>query len=39
MSLRRPPRAPTPTLFVTLAAPKIPDGWEPYLTAHAGGRL
>lgn len=33
MSLRHPPRAPAPALFVTLAAPKIPDGWEPYLTA------
>jgi 5-methylcytosine-specific restriction endonuclease McrA len=29
------PRAPTPTFFVTLAAPRIPDGWEPYLTAFA----
>lgn len=35
MNLRQPPRAPTPTLFVTLAAPRIPDGWEPYLTAYA----
>ncbi|HEY7198541.1 MAG TPA: HNH endonuclease [Gaiellaceae bacterium] len=35
MSLRRAPRAPAPALFVTLAAPRIPDGWEPYLTAFA----
>jgi 5-methylcytosine-specific restriction endonuclease McrA len=29
------PRAPTPALFVTLAAPRVPDGWEPYLAAFA----
>jgi 5-methylcytosine-specific restriction endonuclease McrA len=31
MELRYPPRPPTPALFITLAAPKIPDGWRPYL--------
>jgi 5-methylcytosine-specific restriction endonuclease McrA len=35
MNLPRPPRAPAPALFVTLAAPRIPDGWHPYLTAFA----
>jgi 5-methylcytosine-specific restriction endonuclease McrA len=29
------PSPPTPTLFVTLAAPRIPDGWQPYLAAFA----
>jgi hypothetical protein len=29
------PSAPTPSLFVTLAAPRIPDGWQPYLAAYA----
>ena len=29
------PRAPTPALFVTLSAPRVPDGWQPYLTAFA----
>jgi len=32
MELRRKPRAPAPVLFIRLAAPKIPDGWQPYLT-------
>jgi 5-methylcytosine-specific restriction endonuclease McrA len=31
MRLKHPPRAPAPQLFVTLSAPKIPDGWHPYL--------
>jgi 5-methylcytosine-specific restriction endonuclease McrA len=31
MELRHPPRAPTPTLFIKLAAPRIPAGWKPYL--------
>ena len=35
MNLPRPPRAPAPALFVTLSAPRIPDGWHPYLTAFA----
>jgi 5-methylcytosine-specific restriction endonuclease McrA len=29
------PRPPTPTLFVMLSAPRVPDGWQPYLTAFA----
>ena len=35
MHLRRAPRAPAPALFVTLAAPTIPDRWQPYLSAFA----
>ena len=35
MHLRRQPRPPTPTLFVTLAAPTVPETWRPYLTAFA----
>ena len=35
MRLHVSPRAPTPSLFVTLAAPRIPDGWQPYLAAFA----
>jgi 5-methylcytosine-specific restriction endonuclease McrA len=31
MTLSAPPRAPAPVLFIQLAAPKIPQGWEPYL--------
>jgi 5-methylcytosine-specific restriction endonuclease McrA len=33
MELRFPPRAPAPVLFIQLAAPKIPDGWQPYFSA------
>jgi 5-methylcytosine-specific restriction endonuclease McrA len=33
MHLIHPPRVPPPALFVTLAAPKIPDRWQPYLVA------
>jgi 5-methylcytosine-specific restriction endonuclease McrA len=33
MHLVAQPRPPAPALFVTLAAPKIPDGWQPYLIA------
>jgi 5-methylcytosine-specific restriction endonuclease McrA len=29
------PRVPTPALFVTLSAPRVPDGWQPYLAAFA----
>ena len=32
MPLRKPPRAPAPVLFIHLATPKVPDGWQPYLT-------
>ena len=35
MRLIASPRAPAPALFVTLSAPKIPERWEPYLTAFA----
>jgi 5-methylcytosine-specific restriction endonuclease McrA len=35
MRLVSPPRPPAPALFVTLSAPKIPDGWQPYLVAFA----
>ena len=35
MRLHSPPRAPAPALFVTLSAPRIPDGWQPYLVAVA----
>ncbi len=31
LHLLRPPRAPAPVLFIQLAAPKIPNGWQPYL--------
>jgi hypothetical protein len=31
MTLRKPPRAPAPVLFIHLATPKIPNRWEPYL--------
>ena len=36
MELVHPPKAPAPVLFIRLAAPKIPNGWQPYL-AHFGG--
>ena len=35
MNLLSHPRPPTPALFVTLAAPRIPDGWQPYLSAFS----
>ena len=35
MELRTSPRAPTPTLFIKLAAPWVPSGWTPYLPATA----
>ncbi|MBD0317468.1 MAG: HNH endonuclease [Thermoleophilia bacterium] len=35
MRLHSRPRPPTPVLFVTLSAPRIPHGWEPYLSAFA----
>jgi 5-methylcytosine-specific restriction endonuclease McrA len=31
MTLRKPPRPPAPVLFIHLSAPRIPDGWQPYL--------
>ena len=33
MHLAHPPRPPAPVLFIKLATPKIPSGWQPYLTA------
>jgi 5-methylcytosine-specific restriction endonuclease McrA len=33
MRLISSPKPPSPALFVTLAAPKVPDVWQPYLTA------
>jgi 5-methylcytosine-specific restriction endonuclease McrA len=33
MQLPSRPRAPTPVLFIRLASPKIPVGWQPYLKA------
>jgi 5-methylcytosine-specific restriction endonuclease McrA len=33
MTLRLHPRPPAPVLFIHLAAPKIPAGWQPYLGA------
>jgi hypothetical protein len=33
MRLIAAPKPPAPALFVTLAAPKVPDVWQPYLTA------
>jgi 5-methylcytosine-specific restriction endonuclease McrA len=35
MTLSSPPRPPAPVLFIQLAAPKIPDGWQPYLGRFA----
>ena len=35
MQLRTSPRAPTPTLFIKLAAARIPQGWQQYLGAAA----
>jgi 5-methylcytosine-specific restriction endonuclease McrA len=31
MTMRRTPRAPAPVLFIHLATPKVPAGWQPYL--------
>jgi 5-methylcytosine-specific restriction endonuclease McrA len=33
MQLHAKPRPPAPVLFIKLAAPKIPHGWQPYLNA------
>jgi 5-methylcytosine-specific restriction endonuclease McrA len=35
MELRHPPRPPAPVLFIRLAAPRIPSGWQPYLNGFA----
>jgi 5-methylcytosine-specific restriction endonuclease McrA len=29
------PKPPTPVLFIRLAAPKIPEGWQPYLASFS----
>ncbi|MGE5691324.1 MAG: HNH endonuclease [Pseudomonadota bacterium] len=34
MSLSVVPRAPAPVLFIQIAAPRIPAGWQPYLAGH-----
>ena len=39
MVLTRPPRAPAPVLFIRLAAPKIPTGWQPYLSQFESSTL
>jgi hypothetical protein len=31
MVLRTKPRIPQPVLYIRLATPKIPAGWQPYL--------
>jgi 5-methylcytosine-specific restriction endonuclease McrA len=31
LQLRHPPKVPQPVLFIKLAAPRVPSGWEPYL--------
>jgi 5-methylcytosine-specific restriction endonuclease McrA len=33
MTLSSTPRAPAPVLFIHLATPKVPAGWQPYLDA------
>jgi hypothetical protein len=33
MELHHLPKAPAPVLFIRLAAPKIPTGWQPYLAS------
>ena len=35
MELRAKPRPPAPVLFIKLAAPKIPTGWQPYLSGFS----
>jgi 5-methylcytosine-specific restriction endonuclease McrA len=35
MTLRRLPKPPQPALFIRLAAPRIPSGWQPYLDSFA----
>jgi hypothetical protein len=37
MTLRKPPRPPAPVLFIHLATPRIPHGWQPYLNSLAEG--
>jgi hypothetical protein len=35
MVLPKPPRPPTPALFIRLHTPRIPTGWRPYLEPRA----
>jgi 5-methylcytosine-specific restriction endonuclease McrA len=35
MTLRTLPRPPAPVLFIQLAAPKIPERWQPYLNSFS----
>jgi hypothetical protein len=39
MNLARPPRAPSPVLFISLALHRVPEAWVRYLPGvdHAGG--
>jgi 5-methylcytosine-specific restriction endonuclease McrA len=34
MTMAVQPRPPAPVLFIQLAAPRIPDGWQPYLAGY-----
>jgi hypothetical protein len=34
MALSFVPRAPAPALFIQIAAPRIPTGWQPYLAGY-----
>jgi 5-methylcytosine-specific restriction endonuclease McrA len=36
MSLRAKPRPPASVLFIHLATPRIPNGWQPYLNGFGG---
>jgi 5-methylcytosine-specific restriction endonuclease McrA len=36
MTLHSLPRPPAPVLFIKLAAPRIPTGWQPYLSPFSG---
>ena len=36
MELPHPPRPPAPVLFIKVAAPRIPETWQPYLGSVAG---
>ena len=33
MELQHLPKTPAPVLFISLAAPKIPSRWQPYLAS------
>src|SRR3954462_10726793 len=36
MELVHPPKPPAPVLFIRLATPRIPNGWQPYLRGLSG---